>query len=299
MTYRGFRHVPPRACLAVLLLALVAGCGSSSDATSKYGAPPPADRAVPDASPSVDDSPGADSAPDDAGGKSADRPASTGSAAIGVKLSGRVVFDGPPPERRVINMTKDAKCIVLHGGKPVLDEDLLVSDEGGVKNVFVYVRRGAPKIEYPMPAEPAVLDQKDCMYRPRVQGLRVGQRLLVGNDDPVTHNVRSFPLRNRPFNFGQPPDTEPRERIFAAAERAIEVQCDIHPWMHAYLFVMDHPFFSVTDQSGAYTIEGLPPGEYTLAIWHEKPDNQQLARQQQTVAVGDSDLDEVNFTYPP
>ena len=131
------------------------------------------------------------------------------------------------------------------------------------------------------------------MFRPRVQGVRVGQQLLVGNGDPVTHNVRSFPVLNQAFNFGQPPDTDPRERVFERAEREIEVQCDFHPWMHAYIFVMDHPFFSVSDDDGTYAIDGLPPGEYTLESWHEK-----LGKQRKTVTVGGDDLVDVNFTFP-
>jgi hypothetical protein len=207
-------------------------------------------------------------------------------------LTGRVVLKRTPPKRRIVNMSKDANCIKLHKGEPVLDEDLIVSADGGVKNAFVYVRRGAPEGDYPPPESPAILDQKGCMYHPRVQGVLVGQKVLVGNGDPVTHNVRSFPVLNRPFNFGQPPDTEPRERVFDKPEREIEVQCDFHPWMHAYIFVMDHPFFAVTADDGTYAIPGLPPGEYTLAIWHEK-----LGRKQQTVTIDKSGQAELNFAY--
>jgi hypothetical protein len=64
--------------------------------------------------------------------------------------------------------------------------------------------------------------------------------------------------------------------------------------MHAYLFVMDHPFFAVTDDHGNYTIEGLPPGEYSLAIWHE-----QLGKQQRDVKVADQDVADVTFTFKP
>jgi len=192
----------------------------------------------------------------------------------------------------VVNMSKDAKCIELHGDKQVLDEDLIVSSSGGVKNGFVRVQRGAPKKDYPMPEKPASLTQKDCMFQPRVQGVRVGQRLVVGNEDPVTHNVRSFPTMNPAFNFGQPPDTDPRERIFERAEREIEIQCDFHLWMHAFIFVMDHPFYCVSGDDGAYVIEGLPPGEYTLETWHEK-----LGKRRSAVTVGSEDLSNVDFTF--
>jgi hypothetical protein len=213
--------------------------------------------------------------------------------ASGARLGGRVVYRGDPPARRPINMSKDAKCVEMHGGKTVFDEDLIVGADGGVKNAFIRVQRGAPKMDYPMPEKPAVLSQEGCMFHPRVQGIRVGQKLLVDNADPVTHNVRSFPVLNPAFNFGQPPKTEPRERIFERAEREIEIQCDFHPWMHAYVFVMDHPFYSVSADDGTYAIEGLPPGEYALEIWHEK-----LGKQRQTVKVTDADVSDLNFTYP-
>jgi hypothetical protein len=278
MTFSGLRGAGACACALVLLLGLLTLFGPLGAAR--------------DAAPSVDAHTAAPAAtPVDAGRSSVPTAASEDPVG-GVKLSGRVVFQGSPPARRAINMVKDAKCVELHGNKPVLDEELIVGDGGGLKNAFVSVRQGVPKIKYPLPEKAAVLDQQGCMYRPRVQGVRVGQKLMVGNGDPVTHNVRSFPTLNRAFNFGQPPDTDPRERVFDRAEREIEVQCDFHPWMHAYIFVMDHPFFSVSKDDGTYSIDALPPGEYTLETWHEK-----LGRQRRTVTVRDADLVDVDFTY--
>ena len=270
--------------LLLLLLSVFAiGCGSpvgsaTNDGSDRVSDPIRVVGSAPHSDPSSDNSPAT---------------FKTG-ATSGVKLAGRVVFNGPPPERRAIVMTKDPACIKLHGDQPVLSEELIIADDGGVKNAFVYVRKGAPKIEYPVPDKLVELDQKNCMYHPRVQGMMVGQKLSVLNSDPVTHNVRSFPVRNRAFNFGQPADSGPRDRVFDQPEREIEIQCDIHPWMHAYLFVMDHPFFAVTDDHGNYTIEGLPPGEYSLAIWHE-----QLGKQQRDVKVADQDVADVTFTFKP
>ena len=279
MTWSGGRRVPLCACVAALLLVLWNGSESPSNATTTDGtdqAPPgdvktPAKAAVP----------------------SEAAAAKAASHAGGVKLSGRVLYHGSPPARRVVNMSKDAKCVELHGGKPVLDEELIINNDGGVKNAFVRVQSGAPKTNYPLPEGPAMLNQKDCMFRPRVQGVRVGQRLLVANGDPMTHNVRSFPILNAAFNFGQPPDTDPRERVFDKAEREIEIQCDFHLWMHAYIFVMDHPFFSVSQDDGMFSIDDLPPGVYTLESWHEK-----LGKQRKAVTVGDKDLTDVNFAFP-
>ena len=78
-----------------------------------------------------------------------------------------------------------------------------------------------------------------------------------------------------------------------STEREIEIQCDFHLWMHAYIFVMDHPFYAVSADDGTFAIEGLPPGDYTLEAWHEK-----LGRQRQAVKVTDKGLADVTFTYP-
>jgi hypothetical protein len=207
-------------------------------------------------------------------------------------LNGRVTLNRPAPKRRIINMSKDAQCVEMHKGESVLDEEVIVGAGRGLKNVFVYIRRGVPERNYTPPAEPAHLDQKGCMYYPRVQGVRVGQKLLVDNSDPVTHNVRSFPVKNKAFNFGQPANTDPRERVFDEPEREIEVQCDFHPWMHAYIFVMDHPFFCVTAEDGTYSIPDLPPGEYTVGIWHEK-----FGRKQQNIALDGSGPGTLDFAY--
>lgn len=285
ITRPGPQRVAQFLCLATLLLVLLNGCGSPPNVTAVKSED--AERGV---APHTDAEAPAAVAPDNAA--LARAPAEAGSSAAGLKLSGRVVLQGSPPARRVVNTSKDPACATLHGGKPVLDEELIVSDDGGVKNAFVFLRRGAPKRDYPVPEKPARLNQQGCMFQPRVQGVRVGQRLLVSNADPVTHNVRSFPVLNQAFNFGQPADTGARERIFQQAEREIEVQCDVHPWMHAYIFVMDHPFFSVSGDDGTYSIEGLPPGEYALESWHEK-----LGKQRKTVMVSDSSLVDVSFTY--
>lgn len=193
----------------------------------------------------------------------------------GATVTGVAKFTGTPPARELIDMTPTRggeadECKSLHqeGHK---SETALVSDEGMVANVFVYVKKGLPKkAEYPLPEQPAVLDQIGCMYRPRVQGVRVGQELVIKNSDPLTHNTRSYAFRNRPFNVAQPAGAEERTKVFTRPERAIQMGCDLHAWMKAFVFAMDHPFFAVTGADGKFTISGLPPGEYELEAWHEE-----------------------------
>jgi hypothetical protein len=215
----------------------------------------------------------------------------------GAELTGVIKFDGPRPERLPIDMTPRRggsrdECSVLHK-TPALSEVVMVGEDGGLANVFVYVKKGLEKKkEYAMPTKPAVLDQMGCMYNPRVQGVRVGQDLVIRNSDKLTHNTRSYAFRNRAFNIAQPADSEERTKVFKRPERAIQMGCDIHGWMKAFVFAMDHPYFAVTDEKGQFKIAGLPAGEYTVAAWHEE-----LGEQDAKITVPASGSQEVAFSF--
>ena len=210
-------------------------------------------------------------------------------------VAGVATFDGPRPKRKPIQLSETgailSDCQQLHK-TVLLDENLMVSEKGEVANVFVYVKKGLEKKIYPVPKEPAVLNQEKCMFRPRVQGVQVGQEFVMRNSDPLLHNVRSFSFRNRPFNIAQPARTPDRKKVFTRGEKAVKIQCDIHPWMTAYYFVMEHPYFAVTDEKGQFKIEGLPPGDYVLAAWHEE-----FREQKQTITVGTTGSSDVKFSF--
>ncbi len=206
-------------------------------------------------------------------------------------VSGVVRFEGTAPKRKRLQLTPESASLHQDG---LFDEAVLVGQDRGLANVFVYVKKGVEKKGYPMPAGPAVLDQDKSVFRPRVQGVRVGQTVLTRNSDPFIHNVRSLSVKNRPFNIAQPPKTPDRERVFGRVEGPIRLGCDFHRWMTAYLFVMDHPFYAVTDENGRFKIEGLPVGEYTLEAWHEEFGDQRTA-----ITVGASGAAEADFTFKP
>ena len=156
----------------------------------------------------------------------------------------------------------------LYGDEKPLDDSILISESRGLANVFVYIKN-PPEGDYASPAKSAIIDQQKSIFLPRVQGLRVGQQLMMKNGDPYIHNIRSLSRKNRPFNIVQPPGTPDREKTFDKAEGPITIKCDFHPWMTAHFWVMDHPFYAVTDSEGSFTISDLPDGDYTLAAWHE------------------------------
>ena len=212
-------------------------------------------------------------------------------------VAGVVRFDGPRPERKQIAMVekrgKKSECNKSHP-TGLLSENALVSEKGELANVFVYIKKGLEKKKYPVPEKPVVLNQENCMFRPRILGVLVGQKLHIKNGDAVTHNVRSFARRNRPFNIGQYPASKTREKTFSRPESAVMIKCDIHDWMTGYVFALEHPYFAVTLKNGRFKIKGLPAGDYTLAAWHEM-----YGEQKASITVGKSGTVEADFTFKP
>jgi plastocyanin len=211
----------------------------------------------------------------------------------GATLSGTTRFAGPAPVRKPIKMSADANCAKMHSGT-VLSEDTIVDANGQLQNVFVYVKSGIQG-SFPPPATPAVLDQKGCMYAPRVTGVQVGQTIRILNSDPTLHNVHALPKKSKEFNIGMPRQGMEITRKFDQPEVMVQFKCDVHPWMASWVGVLPHPYFAVSDAAGAWSIAGLPPGTYTVEAWHAK-----LGTQSQTVAVTAGAVPAaVEFTFKP
>jgi len=186
----------------------------------------------------------------------------------GGTIKGMAKFSGEAPKRRVLDTKSDAKCNVMHADEPLLSEQAIVSADGGLKNVFIQVTN-PPEGEYGPDPAGVTLDQLGCQYEPHVFGFVVGTELIITNSDDTLHNVRSFARRGRPFNLGQPAGSPPRKKTPKRVEDAVKIKCDVHPWMVAYMFITDHPFFAVSDDDGSFEISGLPAGEYEISAWHE------------------------------
>jgi hypothetical protein len=221
-----------------------------------------------------------------------EKPAPKPGAAGNVAVAGKVMFDGEPPERDDINMSAVPQCAEQHAN-PVPDETIVVNEDGTLANVVVYVSEGLPAgQEFPVPQEPAVLDQVGCQYVPHVLPMMVGQEIRVKNSDPFLHNVHSFAVANEAFNKGQP-NIDPGMPVGPMrVPETFTVKCDVHPWMQCQFVVLEHPFFAVTGDDGAFSLAGLPPGEYTLTAWHEK-----LGTRQAQVTVEEGQAAEATFTF--
>lgn len=207
-------------------------------------------------------------------------------------VRGIVRFDGTPPPPRPVRMASDPNC--LPAGEGATSETLLVGPDGGLRNVFVYVRDGLGDKRFPVPTTPVTLDQDGCRYTPRVFGVQVGQPIEIHNSDNTLHNVHTVPKANQGFNFGQPAGVPAVTRIFTVPEIMVPFRCDVHPWMSAYAGVVSHPFFAVSGADGRFEIGRLPAGTYTLEAWHEE-----LGVQTVEVTVDGSSSAEVALTFRP
>jgi hypothetical protein len=207
-------------------------------------------------------------------------------------VKGTVTVDGPVPANAQIKMNADPVCARQVDGPQMMETYVVGSDGKSLANVFVYVKDGLGNYVFDPPKEPATIDQKDCRYHPHVFGMMVGQPLEIINSDPTLHNIHAVAQNNREFNNGQPLKGMKTTHTFTAPEVMVPFKCDVHGWMNAYVGVLTHPYFAVTDTSGSFTLKSLPPGTYTIEAWHEK-----LGTMTQTVTVGEKETKEISFTF--
>jgi plastocyanin len=205
-------------------------------------------------------------------------------------VSGKVTLSGPAPAPEMLHVAVDQTCIQAMGTTAKSDA-VLIGADGAIQNAFVYIKDSMSDYTFDVPSTPVVLDQKGCRYSPRIFGVRVGQPLEMVNSDATLHNVHAMPMVNQEFNRGMPQQNSRMTQIFTAPEQMVRFKCDLHAWMNAYGGVMPHPFFAVTGEDGAFTLKGVPPGKYDVAVWHEK-----LGTATQTVEIGNSQAVALNFT---
>ena len=216
--------------------------------------------------------------------------AKRGDAATAGSVTGRVSYEGPAIENPAVKLESDPACASQHPGGMTVDAFQVAN--GGLDNVFVYVKTGLDGYYFEAPTTPVVLDQKGCRYTPHVFGVRTGQPLEIVNSDQTMHNVHAMGRVNQEFNFGQPFQGIKNTKTFTAPEIMVPFKCNVHGWMTAYAGIVSHPYFAVTAGGGAFKIEGLPPGTYTIEAWHEK-----LGTRTETVTVAEKESKPVSFAF--
>lgn len=186
-------------------------------------------------------------------------------------LKGRLVYDGVAPERKKLVVDKDVECC---GKFDIRDESLMVGEDGGLQNVYIYVRSKrvpvCPELEKEV-KEQVLLDNRNCIFVPHCMTIWVSkQQYHIVNSDPVAQNVAFTPLLDKPANIVIPVDGEADWTFKRAQRQPVPIACNYHPWESAYILPLDHPYVAITGKDGSFTIPRLPTGELEFQLWHEK-----------------------------
>jgi hypothetical protein len=203
----------------------------------------------------------------------------------GATISGEAIFAGPPPEPFVIWVKKDAEVF----GEKVPDDRLVVSQAGKIKNVVVALEGIAEG--KPWPDGRPQLANKGGRFLPHVQIVRRGVQLEIVNRDPVLHNTHGYQDGRTVFNLAQP-NKDQIIRKPLKRPGLVEIMCDAHDWMSAWIMVSAHPYVAITGEDGTYAITDIPPGTYTLTAWHEK-----LGKKQAQVTVKGREQKRADFAF--
>lgn len=210
--------------------------------------------------------------------------------AVAGTVTGTIKFDGTAPKLRPVQMNADPGCAKKHSTPPA-NEALVLGDGNTLGNVFVKIKAGLPSKEWPKPG-PVTLDQEGCRYDPHVMGVMVGQEVKILNSDGLLHNIHSLPKVNQSFNQAMPATVTELTKSFSKPEPMFKIKCDVHPWMGAWVEVLDHPFFDTTGEDGKFEIKGLPPGTYEIEAWHEK-----LRTKTAKVTISGDESKSVDFAF--
>lgn len=183
-------------------------------------------------------------------------------------LTGKVVYDGSDiPERSKLDMnSKPEHAEHCLKASDQLDRSMIVNpDNKGIANVYVEIRK-VTKDDWESD-EVFVLDQESCRFEPHVKVVPAKSKVKFVNSDPFMHNVNLMCKKNSTANFGIPAEGD-KVMEFRSSEK-VGVRCDVHTWMSSWVVVTDNPFHALTDADGAFSIEGVPEGEYEVRFWHE------------------------------
>jgi plastocyanin len=207
---------------------------------------------------------------------------------FGGTISGKVTYTGTPAKQKPIDMSKEPSCAKQHA-TPITTETVVTGSNNTLENVIVYISAGADDAN--APSQAVTFTQKGCQYLPHVIALHTGQELQVINGDQTSHNIHPLPKVNREWNKSQPPGSPAIQEKFDSPE-FISVKCNIHPWMHGWFAVLKTNHYSITGDSGGFSLPSLPPGKYTVTAWHED-----YGTQTQDVTITGNETKSIDFSF--
>jgi plastocyanin len=210
-------------------------------------------------------------------------------------IKGVVLYKGTPlPERKELSTGGDPACAQHPEPK---EEHVIVNERSGrqvMQNVFVWIKSGLGEFVPAVPETPVVVDQQRCIFKPHVLGVQRYQTLRFTNADPTEHNVKfAEPGRNPAHDKTMTGAGQHLDFWFPHEHQMMKVICNKHSWMKCWVGVVDHPWFFVTGEDGAFELKGVPAGSYTVAAWSEA-----YKVKEQPVKVEAGAEAPIEFAYP-
>jgi plastocyanin len=202
-------------------------------------------------------------------------------------IEGSIDVSGKVPTAGKLHREADPFCAKTPMNDPAMD-----GKAGHLSNVWVHISKGAK--DSAAPGDVVEMDQKNCMYTPRMTTAVVGQKIQAKNGDPVLHNVHTYLGASTLFNKGMPNDKAAPIETSATGEGMMKWKCDVHPWMRGYIGVSKNNLQTVSKEDGSFTIKDVPPGKYTVEAWHEK-----FGTKTQEVTVEAGKSAKVTFSFDP
>ncbi len=185
-------------------------------------------------------------------------------------ITGSITFKGTAPaEKELTPIKDDPNCAAMYPGDLPKTRFYVVGANGELADVIISLK-GVPAQSTGASAAPVELDQKGCLYTPQILAVQTGQKIIVKNSDSCVHNIHTKPTANPESNQVQMPGGADLTYTFDKPEPFMKFQCDVHPWMFAWVSVFDHPYFAVSGANGKFTIKNVPPGKYTIEAAHRK-----------------------------
>lgn len=186
-------------------------------------------------------------------------------------VRGKISVDGSLPQLADVSAKGQAKDAIC--GEKGIKNESVTGENGGLGNVFIYLKK-VPNVDVPPPStDQIVMDQQGCMFVPHAQVVQVGQPVLLKNSDPIAHNVKLQGGSNSLAETISPNNAANVEYKFQFSDRKpTGVVCDFHTFMSAYVMPVDHPWAAVTNPDGTFEIPNVPAGKVEFVIWHEKLD---------------------------
>lgn len=184
----------------------------------------------------------------------------------GGALEGKVVFRGTPPSPRKVIPTQDQQVCGSTRDEP----RIVLGKDNTVRGAIVYLKGVEKGKSFEKPQKPPTIDNVKCKFEPEVQVVPMGTELIVHNSDPILHNTHGYLLagtsKRTVFNHAIPQKGQ-QFKSSLKQPGLVDVRCDVHGHMQAWILVAENPYYAITKEDGAFAIKDIPPGKYTLVTF--------------------------------